>query len=229
MATMVGSSESTCVLSARRVNMVPRSIPRSFENIATVPTILRSDFSLWNSDQLHGSVVITKPTSHLLITSNHIQPQAGTPQRSFHSEVGVVVFGLELGKCIFRALFGSLSAGNINILHILRGIGQYCHGIGLDFGHAACHGKQLLLTSPTNFDDSILEDGKHWSMMRQNPHFTGRTRQNNNVYVALKNSAILGNDFTTNGHKRFSGVPVSGVRLNLIPDTGTPDTFLTHP
>jgi hypothetical protein len=31
---MVGSSSNTCALSARRVNMVPRSIPRSFEKIA---------------------------------------------------------------------------------------------------------------------------------------------------------------------------------------------------
>jgi hypothetical protein len=37
-------------------------------------------------------------------------------------------------------------------------------------------------------------------MVRQNPHFTGSSRQNDNVHIALKNSAILGNDFTTNGH-----------------------------
>ena len=40
MATIVGSSNSTCEPSARRVNIVPRSMPRSFENIATVFIIL---------------------------------------------------------------------------------------------------------------------------------------------------------------------------------------------
>ena len=37
IATMVGSSSSTCVLSAMRVKIVPRSMPRSLENNATMP------------------------------------------------------------------------------------------------------------------------------------------------------------------------------------------------
>src|SRR5215208_4852790 len=104
---MVGSSESTCVLSARRVNMVPRSIPRSFENIATVPTILRNNFSSRNNDQLHRSVLFRESILHFAITSSHIQPQVGTPQRSFHPEITIVIFWCNLGKRIFSALFSS--------------------------------------------------------------------------------------------------------------------------
>src|SRR5512141_1598357 len=105
---MVGSSESTCVLSARRVNMVPRSIPRSFENIATVPTILRKKFSLWNSYTLQRSIVLSKSIPHLMISSDHIQSQVGTPQRVFHSEVGIVVFRFKSGKRVLGALFSGL-------------------------------------------------------------------------------------------------------------------------
>src|SRR6266498_3103644 len=201
IATMVGSSESTCVLSASRVNMVPRSIPRSFENIATMPTILRNDFSTWNGNQLHGNILLSVRIFRFTITADHIQPQIGTPQCSFHHEIGILIFRFEFGKSIFSTLFGGLCANDINILNILRCVSQYRHNIGLNLSQASCNCKQFLLAFVTNLDHSIFKNGKYRSVMGQNAHFTSRTRQDNNIHVTLKDSTILRNDFTSNGHK----------------------------
>src|SRR6266487_15675 len=200
IATMVGSSESTCVLSASRVNIVPRSIPRSFENIATAPTILRNDFSTWNGNQLHGNILLSVRIFRFTITADHVQPQVGTPQCGFHHEICILILGFEFGKRIFSALFGSLRANDINILNILRCISQYGYNIRLNLSHASCNCKQFLLAFVANLDHSIFKNGKYRSVMRQNAHFTSYTRQNDNIHIALEDRAILRNDFTTNGH-----------------------------
>ncbi len=41
-------------------------------------------------------------------------------------------------------------------------------------------------------------------MMRQDAHLTLRAGKDDNVHIAFKDHAVLGNDFTSNGHAPLS-------------------------
>src|SRR5512140_26674 len=85
IATMVGSCISTWVLSARRVNMVPRSTPRSFENAATDLLLPRESVGV------------------LAIAADDVQAQVRAAQGRFHVQQAVLVLRRALGEDLLGA------------------------------------------------------------------------------------------------------------------------------
>jgi hypothetical protein len=51
----------------------------------------------------------------------------------------------------------------------------------------------------------MLEDGKGRGVVRQNAELSSHPGQDDNIHVSLKDGSILRNNFTTYGHRGFSG------------------------